>query len=597
MSESSQTHVLELHEEKQDILPFVIFVVILLATIIGWYGYNNYILDSAEEKFNKEVDLTVEKIEQRLSHYAQILYSSKGLFAASNEVERDEWHTFIETQKINARFPGIQGVGFQKHVTDKDTFFKDIEELQSLGLLNRDPPIADQNGNYQYIYFLEPVNERNKNAFGYNMFSDNIRREALERSNNYDIPALSGKVTLVQEITDKKQYGFLLYMPIYANNAPHSTLVERNANLIGHVYQPFRIGDFMDGIITEKITDIDFGIFDQSESDENLMYNYNQIHGLHKDKLLFTKNIISENYGREWVIQFNGYDTLIPFNEYLQSYVILIIGLITSVFVAYRVKTIRKEKHKQQEQDLSIKIKEVKQSSKIEQLKKISVLKSEFISMVSHELKTPLVMIIGYSEMLLNLQSKNMSAEQKENIKEIHTNAFDLSHIINDLLDTQKLELREISLSKTTLNVNELVEKVLSRFIIVTRKKITFLSQIDEQITLNCDESRIKQVLNNLIKNAIEAIKHENGKIKVIVKKDLGNVIFAVSDNGSGMSEETLKNTFQKFYQKNMSLTRKSHGSGLGLYISRELVSLHNGKIWIDSTVDKGTTIFFSIPL
>jgi signal transduction histidine kinase len=597
MSESSQTNVLKSYKPKLDIVPFVILVGIVLATVIGWYSYNNYILASAEEKFNKEVDIIVEKIEQRLVHYAQILYSSRGLFAASNEVERDEWHEFIESQKISARFPGIQGVGFQKYVTDKDIFLKDMEELRILDLLNRDPPAADQNGNYGYIFFLDPINERNKNAFGYNMFSDNVRREALERSQKYDTPALSGKVILVQEITENKQFGFLLYLPIYANNAPHSTLVERNTNLIGHVYQPFRMGDFMDGIVTEKITELDFFIFDQSESDENLMYNYNQVQDLTKDRALFTKSITSNNYGRDWIIQFNGYDTLISFNNYLQSYTILFGGLITSVVVAYRVRIIRKKKYEQQEQDLSFKIKEIQQSAEIEQLKEISIMKSEFVSMISHELKTPLVMILGYSEMLLNFQSKTMSAEQKENIKEIHTNAFDLSHIINDLLDTQKLELSEISLSKTTVNVNELVENVLSRFTYVTGDKITLSSQIDEQITLNCDKSRIKQVLNNLIKNAIEAIKHENGKIKVIVKKDLTNVIFSVYDNGSGMSEETLKNLFHKFYQTDMSLTRKSHGSGLGLYISRELVLLHNGKIWVDSILDKETTIFFSIPL
>jgi signal transduction histidine kinase len=597
MSESSQTNVLKSYKPKLDIVPFVILVGIVLATVIGWYSYNNYILASAEEKFNKEVDIIVEKIEQRLVHYAQILYSSRGLFAASNEVERDEWHEFIESQKISARFPGIQGVGFQKYVTDKDIFLKDMEELRILDLLNRDPPAADQNGNYEYIFFLDPINERNKNAFGYNMFSDNVRREALERSQKYDTPALSGKVILVQEITENKQFGFLLYLPIYANNAPHSTLVERNTNLIGHVYQPFRMGDFMDGIVTEKITELDFFIFDQSESDENLMYNYNQVQDLTKDRALFTKSITSNNYGRDWIIQFNGYDTLISFNNYLQSYTILFGGLITSVVVAYRVRIIRKKKYEQQEQDLSFKIKEIQQSAEIEQLKEISIMKSEFVSMISHELKTPLVMILGYSEMLLNFQSKTMSAEQKENIKEIHTNAFDLSHIINDLLDTQKLELSEISLSKTTVNVNELVENVLSRFTYVTGDKITLSSQIDEQITLNCDKSRIKQVLNNLIKNAIEAIKHENGKIKVIVKKDLTNVIFSVYDNGSGMSEETLKNLFHKFYQTDMSLTRKSHGSGLGLYISRELVLLHNGKIWVDSILDKETTIFFSIPL
>ncbi|NDF48078.1 MAG: ATP-binding protein [Nitrosopumilaceae archaeon] len=114
---------------------------------------------------------------------------------------------------------------------------------------------------------------------------------------------------------------------------------------------------------------------------------------------------------------------------------------------------------------------------------------------------------------------------------------------------------------------------------------------------LNCDETRLVQILNNLIKNAIEAINHKNGIITITAQKETEKVVFSVKDNGTGMSKQQLDNLFKKFYQSDTSLARKKGGSGLGLYISEQLVKLHGGKIWAESELGKGTTFYFSIPI
>jgi signal transduction histidine kinase len=565
----------------------------IVVTIITWQLYLDYAYQSAEIEFDKEAHRIVNKIEVRMSHYGETLYAARGLFSTSNNIERDEWFQFIKTQKIAERFPGIQGVGFQKRTSDPDVFHKDMDELRVLGLLNREPPAINSDGYYRYIFYLEPVDERNKSAYGYDMFSEPIRRTAIERSRDRDAPALSGKVMLVQEITEKKQSGFLLYLPIYENGKSHDTIDERNANLIGNVYEPFRADDLMSGILSEELHGINFYIFDNIASDENLLYVHKSIIN---DEPIFTKNVFLNIYGRTWILSFFGYSDLISTISYTIGYGILVIGILFSIFVFFITGKIILLNNIRHRRELENKIIEASHRSEINNLENINRLKTEFISMVSHELKTPLVSIQGYAE-LLDMELKNISNDQKEELAEIIKNSVSLNLIINDLLDAQKLDLGKIVFHKSQTDIVKLIKTVISSFkLIINEKHIRVETHISESLVILVDESRLIQILNNLVKNSIEAIPHDNGMITISVKKESNNTIFSIKDNGVGMSGTQLGDLFKKFYQSNTTLARKKNGSGLGLYISHELVLLHGGKIWVESELHKGTTFYFTIP-
>lgn len=594
MTNSESNHH-SLNMRNVDFLPWIVLVISIIVTIIAWQVYNNYVYESAKIEFEKESQRIVDKIEKRMAHYGEVLQAARGLFAASKEVERDEWKQFILTQKIQERFPGIQGVGFQKKTQDPDVFYKDMDEMRRLGLLNREPPSIHSDGYYRYIFYLEPVNERNKQAYGYDMFSEPIRREAIERSRDRDAPALSGKVKLVQEITEEKQAGFLLYLPIYENGKPHDTIDERNSAVIGNVYEPFRANDFMEGIVTEKIEIIDFHMYDNIVSDDTLLFDYDLEHEYHSEPI-FTKNIFTNNYGRTWILSFTGYSELIPYTSIVVTNIILVIGLLLSVFLFFISRHLRITNKTNHEQELTSKIAELKYHSEIENLENINKLKTEFVSVISHELKTPLVSIQGYAEML-DMELKNITKDQRDEINEISKNAIMLNTIINDLLDTQKLDLRKIELHKSQIDIYELVQNVLSGFKpVFDKKSIRIEASIPKHTVIYVDESRIIQVLNNLIKNAIEAITHDHGMISLSVKNESGNTIFSITDNGIGMSDAQLSGLFKKFYQTDTSLARKKGGSGLGLYISNELIYLHGGKMWTESKLGNGSTFYFTIP-
>src|SRR5690606_28529581 len=115
---------------------------------------------------------------------------------------------------------------------------------------------------YSSILYLEPFTGRNLRAFGYDMFSEPVRREAMERARDSGLPALSGKVTLVQEFGPEVQAGFLIYLPIYARGTEPETVDARRAALLGFVYSPFRAHDIMDSIFSDSLNDVDLELFD-----------------------------------------------------------------------------------------------------------------------------------------------------------------------------------------------------------------------------------------------------------------------------------------------------------------------------------------------
>ena len=226
--------------------------------------------------------------------------------------------------------------------------------------------------------------------------------------------------------------------------------------------------------------------------------------------------------------------------------------------------------------------------------------KEEFISMISHELKTPIVPLKGYAQMLL--RPKFMGAineKQRKAINSMLRNIEKLQALVDDVMDVYKLDLGRIKFSNCYTDIGTLIKQTIAEL-----RPLTFAKQIDlsEDIRDNgqvlCDPDRIEQVLSNLIKNSIDFVPDKaGGKITVRVEKDNTNyVTFTVEDNGIGIKPEKAGKLFQKFYQIDTGATRRHGGTGLGLVICRGIVEAHGGKIWVDTAHKNGTAIKFTLP-
>jgi len=253
----------------------------------------------------------------------------------------------------------------------------------------------------------------------------------------------------------------------------------------------------------------------------------------------------------------------------------------------------------------------------LEQLKKLNKIKSDFISMISHELRTPMTSILAYLKVLLKGDVGKLSPEQLDFLKTIEKNSVRLLNLINELLDISKIETGKFTVEKQKINLIELINNVLTEMMVLADlKRMKIIKEfLFDNVIISGDYNRLSQVITNIIHNAIK-FSENNGKIKIKLQiisdkeikipddlkiydiKNEKNVLISIKDYGPGIEKENLKNIFNMFYQVEKIDTRKHGGMGLGLYIAQEIVKQHNGLIWAESEgVGKGTTFNILLPM
>lgn len=235
----------------------------------------------------------------------------------------------------------------------------------------------------------------------------------------------------------------------------------------------------------------------------------------------------------------------------------------------------------------------------LRKLKEVDKLKEEFASMVTHELKTPLVPILGYCKMFKTSMLGRLSQEQSEAIEVIEKNARRLEKLIIDIMDARKLDLGRLKFKIDDLSLDEFFSDLASDYEKILKSKVCkFTTNLDvKNLVIKTDKSRLRQAFDNLIDNAIKFVPENDGKIEVGCIKENGDLVFYVKDNGIGIPLEKQKLLFQKFYQIDTSSSRPVGGTGLGLAISRGIVERLGGTISVESDGKTGTTFYIRFPL
>lgn len=223
--------------------------------------------------------------------------------------------------------------------------------------------------------------------------------------------------------------------------------------------------------------------------------------------------------------------------------------------------------------------------------------KNSFIMNMSHELRTPLNSVIGFSDLLLEGAFGPMNTKQSKYVNNILISGKNLLEIINNLLDISRLEAGEKTLKYEDVDIASLIGEVrMSLLSPASVKKITVELKIDPSIgNIQADITKLRQILYNLVSNAIK-FTSARGKVIISACKKGGVLEVKVSDNGIGISKESHEKIFMPFTQADSSAARGYGGAGLGLFIVKNFVDLHGGKVWVDSEVGKGSTFTFTIP-
>ncbi|HXG94189.1 MAG TPA: CHASE domain-containing protein [Blastocatellia bacterium] len=288
--------------------PYLVLAGALLLTSLATY----YVAASAEAKdrlrFENSVQHTQDSVVNRLQTYIAMLRAGTGLFAASNSVTRQQFKSYVDRLNLSERYPGIQGIGFSKRVKpdEKEAL---IAEMRRQGFQDFTIKPEGEREEYHAIIFLEPLDRRNRVAIGFDMFSEPVRHAAMEQARDTGQPAASGKVTLVQEIDEQKQAGFLIYIPVYKKGQPTETVEQRRDALEGFVYSPFRTDDLLEGIFgNEKIPGVAFQVYDgDALTPDNLLHDSRKITGAVDDsyEARFTTVTTINVAGRPWQLAFS----------------------------------------------------------------------------------------------------------------------------------------------------------------------------------------------------------------------------------------------------------------------------------------------------
>ena len=250
---------------------WVILLLTVLLTLALWRHAETQFIQGDKENFLRVAEKQKNILITRMDDYEQILRGGAALFAATGMPSRKQWQAYVERLELDQTLPGILGTGFALMVSPaaREAHERSIRAEGFADYAITPPGNRDM---LSSIVYLEPFTGRNLRAFGYDMFSDPVRREAMERARDTGQPALSKKVTLVQETASGVQPGFLIYFPVYNTALPIDTVAARRAALIGFVYSPFRAFDLVENTFNVPGQIVEVELFDGEPAPENLLY-------------------------------------------------------------------------------------------------------------------------------------------------------------------------------------------------------------------------------------------------------------------------------------------------------------------------------------
>ena len=569
---------------KRSITPGVVLVTSLLLTVLATSAIAAASRTRTQARFENAIQSAQDRVAARLDTYVAILRGGAGLFSASREVTRAEFRAFEDRVGVRERYPGIQGIGFSARVpADRvDSLVTAMEEQGYPGFAIRpDTPRAE----YHAIVYLEPLDARNRIAIGFDMFSEATRRAAMVRAREHGLPALSGRVTLVQEVEPAKQAGFLIYLPVYRGGIVPATVEQRRDDLVGFVYAPFRADDLFAGIFgTEREPRVLFQVFDGPVADPERLLHDSRPADRRDDEPLFADTTALTLAGRQWTVVYesspwleqSASDELVPVTMGIGTVISLLLFVLTRAEARARLRA----------------------EEAAEEAKAANEAKSQFLATMSHELRTPLNAIGGYTELLdLGIHGP-VTPEQSHALSRITSAQRHLLALINDVLNYAKLEagrvsfrIEEVSVAEVVATVEGLVEPQLGA------RHLRFVREgCDRGLMVRADSDRVQQVLLNLLTNAIK-FTDPGGVVRVRCEPGEDQVALRVIDTGRGIPADRLEAIFDPFVQVDRHRTQESQqGVGLGLSISRDLARAMGGDLSASSVEGEGATFTLVLP-
>lgn len=561
---------------------FFIFILSIALSIIFWsYSKSHYDTES-QERFEANVEKALGHMQNHMAMYENILRTGIGFFHGSNSVTWKEWHDFASALDLSVSSPGMQGFGYAKMLQPNEVESIEKEMRKDFPFFALKPTGAREI--YSAILYLEPLDKRNLQAVGYDMFSEPTRREAMETARDTGLTAITKKVTLVQEIDEDVQAGTLMYLPLYKKGFKTSTIEERRKALEGFVYSPFRMNDVVNKVDYQRDV-LEIEIYDSNEfSNEHLLYG--GFKASSKNAKYQTVRPL-QIHNLTWYIRFASTQKFDDSTKSPYPIVITVVGLIANFLLLLIILTLINSLNKLKEQTKKT---QEHTSYMLHQSRKAQM--GEMVSLIAHQWRQPLSSISTISGTLsIDVMMDNYNQDFfSEKLNEIDNLAAHLSSTINDFRDFFKDKKHK---ERTT--ITEIIEGTLQ--IIgssLESKNIELIYEDENDVQVFTHVNEIKQVLLNILKNAEDALlENKNEDLKIWISWEIkdDSIDLHIEDNAGGIPEKIIKNIFDPYFS-----TKGDDGTGLGLYMSKTIVEEHcQGKLSVQNTAI-GARFTISLP-
>lgn len=701
-------------------LPAAAGLIVLLFTFYAYTHTLHSVASRKEKLFELRTREAGSAIQNRIIEYTQILKSAQAFWISSDTVTRSMWKKYYTVIDVNENYPGIQGLAYAPYIpAEKIDSFVNTVRREGFPSYTINPP--GLRNHYVPILYIEPFEGRNLRAFGFDMYSESARRNAMDLAAEKGAPAITSKVTLIQETASGVQPGFLLYVPLYYHNQVSPQ------NLKGFLYAPFRVHDLMNAILAEKFTDLDIELYDDTiPSIVSLIYNKNgpMNYGepLERDQL--GKRTTMRVLNHTWTLYFTSGSDFGPAADRQQPLIIFAGGTVISLLLFFAVGALANtnrrathlademtQRYRESEERMENIIRNapdavividrqsrvlqwnpkaqklfgyspdevtgkrlteliiperyreahlngmkryistgeahiinrtvemtaidrnnnevpveisvssglfgkeqvfiafiadiserkrteaelIRKSVDLERSRELERKKDEFLGVASHELKTPLTSAKAYVQLLeRQLSEEQCSTLAHQYILKANNYIDKLNRLIGDLLDATKIQSGKLQLEVNEFPIDSFVRECVENIQYVNdTHKLHLHGKTD--LYIKGDKQRLEQVIVNLLTNAIKYSPNSD-RVDVTIERTGSEVKVGVRDYGIGIEEHNLPKMFSRFYRVEKD-SSQYQGLGLGLYISRQIIERHNGRMWVESKKGEGSVFYFTLPV